>query len=304
MNRFAELLDRLAYEPRPQRQAAAADGLFPHHAGSGARLGAGRDGRRHWRFANAKPGLIRALDRRAHGSGAVRPLLRLCRRPRRDRGAALAAPEPRRERTRRPRRGRSRRCRRATAQTICRACSPRWLDALDETGRWALLKLITGGLRIGVSARLAKSAVAELGELEPDEIEEVWHGLEPPYEALFAWAEGRGRKPEAATPRRSARRCCRTPSRTSDFDKLDPADYAGRMEMGRHPRAGRRRPQAGRAARGAALLAHRRGHLRAASPTWSRPSISTARSTASCWCCARGACSPSTCCSSGSTARA
>src|SRR5262249_15680790 len=33
----------------------------------------------------------------------------------------------------------------------------RWLDALDETGRWALLKLVTSGLRIGVSARLAKT---------------------------------------------------------------------------------------------------------------------------------------------------
>ncbi len=34
---------------------------------------------------------------------------------------------------------------------------------LDETGRWALIKLVTGGLRIGVSARLAKAAVAALG---------------------------------------------------------------------------------------------------------------------------------------------
>ena len=46
----------------------------------------------------------------------------------------------------------------------------RWLDQLDETGRWALLKLVTGGLRIGVSARLAKTAAA----LEPfRELEEV-----------------------------------------------------------------------------------------------------------------------------------
>src|SRR4030095_8369591 len=36
----------------------------------------------------------------------------------------------------------------------------RWLDGLDETGRWALLKLVTGGLRIGGSARLAKTATA------------------------------------------------------------------------------------------------------------------------------------------------
>src|SRR5262249_42186269 len=36
----------------------------------------------------------------------------------------------------------------------------RWLDALDETGRWALIKLVTGGLRVGVSARLAQGALA------------------------------------------------------------------------------------------------------------------------------------------------
>ena len=30
-----------------------------------------------------------------------------------------------------------------------------WLDALDAVGRWALLKLLLGGLRVGVSARLA-----------------------------------------------------------------------------------------------------------------------------------------------------
>jgi hypothetical protein len=36
-----------------------------------------------------------------------------------------------------------------------------WLDRLDSTGRWALLKLMTGALRVGVSARLAKTALAE-----------------------------------------------------------------------------------------------------------------------------------------------
>ncbi len=61
-----------------------------------------------------------------------------------------------------------------------------WLDALDETGRWALLKLVTGALRIGVSARLAKTAVAALGDKQPDEVELVWHGLAPPYAELFA----------------------------------------------------------------------------------------------------------------------
>ncbi len=75
-----------------------------------------------------------------------------------------------------------------------------WLDALDETGRWALLKLITGSLRIGVSARLAKTAVADLGGKAANEIEEVWHGLRPPYIDLFAWVEGREDKPDATDP--------------------------------------------------------------------------------------------------------
>src|SRR6185437_730102 len=35
-----------------------------------------------------------------------------------------------------------------------------WLDALDADGRWALLKLLTGGMRVGLSARLAKQAAA------------------------------------------------------------------------------------------------------------------------------------------------
>ena len=54
-----------------------------------------------------------------------------------------------------------------TLSTLGKAQLPaqiaRWLDGLDETGRWALLKLVTGGLRVGVSARLAKTAAAALG---------------------------------------------------------------------------------------------------------------------------------------------
>lgn len=71
-----------------------------------------------------------------------------------------------------------------------------WLDPLDATGRWALLKLITGGLRVGVSARLAKVAVAEYGGVDPGEIEELWHGLEPPYDELFAWLDGAAARPD------------------------------------------------------------------------------------------------------------
>lgn len=71
-----------------------------------------------------------------------------------------------------------------------------WLDPLDATGRWALLKLITGGLRVGVSARLAKVALAEYGGVDPAEIEELWHGIDPPYEELFAWLDRRGARPD------------------------------------------------------------------------------------------------------------
>ena len=73
-----------------------------------------------------------------------------------------------------------------------------WLDASDASTRLALLKLITGGLRVGASARLAKIALAELGGVTADEVEEVWHVLAPPYLPLFAWLEGRAPRPDPA----------------------------------------------------------------------------------------------------------
>ena len=72
------------------------------------------------------------------------------------------------------------------------------LDHLDASGRFALLKLATGGLRVGVSARLAKTALAQAFGLDVDAVEEVWHGLAPPYAPLFAWGEGRGEQPTPA----------------------------------------------------------------------------------------------------------
>ncbi len=74
------------------------------------------------------------------------------------------------------------------------------LDGLDETGRWALLKLITGSMRIGASARLAKQAVAELGGKNANDVEDIWHGLKPPYLDLFAWLEGREPRPAIDDP--------------------------------------------------------------------------------------------------------
>jgi DNA ligase-1 len=69
------------------------------------------------------------------------------------------------------------------------------LDHLDASGRYALLKLATGELRVGINARLAKQALANGFGLDVDAVEEVWHGIPPPYTELFDWAEGRGAQP-------------------------------------------------------------------------------------------------------------
>jgi DNA ligase-1 len=69
------------------------------------------------------------------------------------------------------------------------------LDHLDASGRYALLKLATGALRVGISARLAKQAMADAFGLQVEGIEEVWHGLRPPFTELFDWAEGRSGQP-------------------------------------------------------------------------------------------------------------
>jgi DNA ligase-1 len=100
-----------------------------------------------------------------------------------------------------------------------------WLDALDATGRWALLKLVTGGLRIGVSARLAKLALAEWGGVEPAEVEEVWHGLDPPYEKLFDWLEGRAERPAVGDLPTFTPLMLAQPLEDGEIAGLDPRDY-------------------------------------------------------------------------------
>ncbi len=73
---------------------------------------------------------------------------------------------------------------------------PKLLDRLDENGRFALIKFATGGMRIGVSARLAKTAFAQSFDVSVEEVEEYWHALEPPYAELFAWAADGGDPPD------------------------------------------------------------------------------------------------------------
>ncbi|HEY1225124.1 MAG TPA: cisplatin damage response ATP-dependent DNA ligase [Brevundimonas sp.] len=121
-----------------------------------------------------------------------------------------------------------------------------WLDALEPKGRWALLKLVTGALRVGLSAQLAKTAVAMVrpdavteapepggGEattaLEPltvADVVEVWNAVEPPYAKLFAWVEGRGERPDTEAPGRFRPVMLAVAiDEAVDFARLAPADH-------------------------------------------------------------------------------
>ena len=100
-----------------------------------------------------------------------------------------------------------------------------WLNRLDATERWALLKLVTGALRIGVSARLAKMALAEGAGARIEEIEEVWHGLAPPYGPLFAWLDGKAPRPEIGGLPNFTPLMLSQPLAEDDLAALDPAAY-------------------------------------------------------------------------------
>jgi len=100
-----------------------------------------------------------------------------------------------------------------------------WLDRLDPSGRYALLKLMTGGLRVGVSARLAKQALANFGRVDVVDIEELWHGLEIPYIDLFSWLAGKTDRPSQRgfAPFRPV--MLANPLSDNDMHRLAPADY-------------------------------------------------------------------------------
>jgi DNA ligase-1 len=116
-----------------------------------------------------------------------------------------------------------------TLSTLGKARLPaqlaRWLDALDETGRWALLKLVTGALRVGVSARLAKTAAAALGDKDVHDVELLWPGLAPPYTELFAWLEGRAERPVTGDPAPFRPAMLAHAVEDGDLTGLDPTDF-------------------------------------------------------------------------------
>ena len=132
-------------------------------------------------------------------------------------------------------------------------------DLLDNAGisaRFAIIKLVTGGLRIGVSARLAKQALAQFGKVDVTEIEELWHGLTPPYATLFAWLEGKAPKPKQspAAPFRPV--MLSHPVEDNDLAKLEPADYVAEWKWD-----GIRVQALSRGGVSAALFAHRRRYF-------------------------------------------
>jgi DNA ligase-1 len=223
MNTFAELLDRLAYEPgRNNKLRLIADYLRttpdPERGFALAALTGALS------FQHAKAGVIRALI--AERTDPV--LFELSYDYVGDLSETVALMWPA-DPAKRPNAVPSLSEVIETLATLGKAQLPaqlaRWLDALDETGRWALLKLVTGGLRIGVSARLAKTAAASLGNKEPNDIEILWPGLAPPYTELFAWLEGRAEKPISldSAPFRPA--MLAHAIEDSDFASLDPAAF-------------------------------------------------------------------------------
>ena len=117
-----------------------------------------------------------------------------------------------------------------TPKTALPAILARWMDESSVDVRYAILKLITGALRVGASARLAKTALAELAAehgqaIAADDIEEVWHGLEPPYAPLFAWLEGRAPAPDPAGAPVFRPPMLAHPLEAGDFASLDPTAF-------------------------------------------------------------------------------
>jgi DNA ligase-1 len=202
MNRFAELLDRLAYEPGRNNKLRLLTSYFrevedPDRGYALAALTGALS------FKHAKPALIReliasrtdpvlfALSYDYVGDLSETVALMWPKAAASATGHNNPPPPTLTEVV-------------TTLRTLGKTEMPRqlaqWLDELDETGRWALLKLVTGALRIGISARLAKTAAAALGDKDPHDVELIWPGLAPPYLDLFAWLEGRGDKPVNRDP--------------------------------------------------------------------------------------------------------
>ena len=99
------------------------------------------------------------------------------------------------------------------------------LDNMTPPQRWALLKLGTSTLRIGMLARSVKHVLAEFGGFYLGEIEEVWHAQEPPYLDLFAWLEKRSPKPDCKDAATFHPVMFSHPLEDGDLAAVTPADF-------------------------------------------------------------------------------
>src|SRR5215472_1033706 len=229
MNRFAELLDRLAYEPGRNNKLRLITAYFrgvpdPDRGYALAALTGALS------FKHAKPGLIRDLIAERTdpvlfglsydyvGDLSETVALMWPKPPPCSANSGHNNPPP-------PTLAEVVTTLRTLGKLELPGRLSRWLDELDETGRWALLKLVTGAMRIGVSARLAKTAAAALGEKDLHEIELMWPGLAPPYLDLFAWLEGRAEKPVNRDPAPFRPVMLAHAIEDDDFSGLKPSDY-------------------------------------------------------------------------------
>ncbi len=100
-----------------------------------------------------------------------------------------------------------------------------WLDTSDATTRWGLLKLITGGLRVGASARLVRLALAKAYDKPVEDIEEIWPLLSPPYHALFDWLNDNAPRPNAEGKAVFRPLMLAHPLKDSDINTISPDDW-------------------------------------------------------------------------------
>ena len=100
-----------------------------------------------------------------------------------------------------------------------------FLSIANDTERWALIKLISGGLRIGVSSRLTKTALAKFSNKNLNDIESIWHGLESPYENLFQWLCNKADIPKIDLTKTFHPMMLSNPIIDNDFNNLNPNDY-------------------------------------------------------------------------------
>ena len=63
-------------------------------------------------------------------------------------------------------------------------------DNISSNEIYAIIKILTGGLRVGVSEGILKECLFEQGVRNKFEIEEYWHAFSPSFKNFFCWLNG------------------------------------------------------------------------------------------------------------------